>query len=479
MPQPNSSGRVVTLVAICQGNVYWADAGDTTWSEPVNNTSPPADPPLNFTGKMQSAVLNQVMFFADGVHWVLYSPLGGPVGQYTYDANSVNTWQPSTVDLLGNPITSVFPVDADDNKPTIITSWRQRILLSGLLLDPQNVFASAQADPTNFAYDPEFQSPQQAFVLNAGAPAGQVGDVVTAMIPYNNDILVVLCDHSIYYLNGDPFDGGRIDLISDAIGGAPGQSWCRDPYGNIYFVSNKTGIYVLVPGQAPQRISQNIEQLLANLDTGLNTFSLLWNDRFQGLHVFITPTETMSSIAATDPRVPQQPVTHLFYEQRTGAWWQDRFANPAHNPLCCCTFDGNLANDRVPLIGSWDGYVRSIDPFATKDDGWDIQSTVWIGPILTQDFDDMMLYEIQAILGETSKNVTYKIHIGTTAEQALKSQPIMTGIFGDGRNSTHGIRVAGHAIYIELASSNPWQMEGIRCRISGSGLGKVRRRGKY
>ena len=488
--QTNSSGRVVTLVAVSQGNVYDMNAGDTVWDVPANNTIGPVNPPLNYTGVIFSAVQNQIMFFADGVHWVLYSPLGGVINStaqgYTggvYAADSVNTWTLSTSDLLGNAYPmggNNLPVDSANNTPRLICNWRQRIVVAGLLLSPQDVFMSAQGDPTNWCYSPTYTTPTQAVALDASAPAGQVGDVVTALVPYTNDILVIGGDHSIYYLNGDPMNGGQMDLISDSIGMAFGNSWCKDPYGNIYFVSNKTGIYTLVPGQAPQRISQQVEQLLANIDTGLNTISLLWNDRFQGLNVFITPTQGVTQYVVQDNSVAQQPVTHFFYEQRTGAWWQDRFANPNHNPLTCVTFDGNTPDDRVPLIGSWDGFVRSIDPFATLDDGWPIASSVILGPILTQDFDDMLLYELQGILGEGSGNVTYNIYVGSTAEKALSSQPVATGTFAPGRNYTSYVRKAGHAIYIEIVAQSPWQLEGIRCRIAGSGLGKVRRRaGKY
>jgi hypothetical protein len=444
--QTNSSGRVVTLVAVNQGNVYWALAGDTVWTSPTNATSPLAVPPLIFTGVVRSAVLNQLMYFADGTNWVYFNPT----------ANTVNTWTASA---------GTLPVDSNGNTPRLIVNWRERICLSGLLLDPQTIFMSAQGDATNFDYSPNSITPIQAVALAASSPAGQVGDIITCMIPYTNDLMVVGGDHTIYIISGDPMQGGQVDLVSNTIGMAFGTPWCMDPYGNIYFVSNKTGIYTLMPGQQPQRISQQIEQLLFNVDTGLNTITLLWDDRFQGLHVFLTPT---SQAAAA---------THLFYEQRTGAWWQDRFANNNHNPLCCVTFDGNTAGDRVPLIGSWDGYVRAIDPAATMDDGWPINSQVILGPILTQDMDDMMLYELQAVLGTMSTAVSYNIYVGQTAEGALASAPVDSGVFQPGRDVTQHVRRSGHAIYVGISASTPWAMEEIRMRIEG--LGAARRRSKY
>ncbi len=465
--QTNSAGRVVTLVAVSQGNVYWALAGDQSWSIPVNATTPLATPPLIFSGIIRSAVSNQIVYFADGTNWVQFSPT----------ANTVTTWAPGTQDLLGNPITSVLPVDSAGNKPRLIVNWRNRICLAGLLNDPQTIFMSAQGDPYNFDYSPESTTPTQAVALDASAPAGYVGDVVTCLIPYTNDVMYAGGDHSLYMINGDPMAGGHIDLVSSSIGVAFGTPWCMDPYGAIYFVSNKTGIYTVMPGQQPQRISQQIEALLANIDTGLTTITMLWNDRFQGVHVFMTPTGQSTSLAITAANVPQQPVMHLFYELRTGAWWQDRFENPDHNPLCCVTFDGNAPGDRVALIGSWDGFVRAIDPFATSDDGYPIDSSVVLGPILTPDMDDMLVHELQAVLGELSGQVDYKIFVGRTAEEALGNEPVDSGTWVAGRNPVDYVRRSGHAIYLELSAANSWSMEQVRVRISG--LGKVRRRSPF
>lgn len=438
--QTNSSGRVVTLIAVSQGRVFTVNAGDTEWTEATNNTG--RTPALNFTGIIYSAPNNQKLYFADGVNAVKYVPV----------TNSLETWTASAGSL---------PVDSDDNRPRLICTWRGRIVQSGLILDPQNWFMSAVTDPDNWDYSPASVTPTQAIAGN-NSPIGTVGDVITALVPYTDDILIFGGDHTIWLMNGDPMNGGQIDLVSDAIGMAWGIPWCKDPYGNVYFVSNRTGVYSLMPGQQPIRISQPIEQLLLDVDTGSNTFRLLWDDRYQGLHVFITPT---SQAAAA---------THLFYEQRTGAWWQDQFANKDHNPLTCCTFDGNEPGDRVALIGSWDGYVRAIDPEATTDDGWPITSSVVLGPILSKDSDEIIAKMCQAVLGATSGDVTFEVFVGATAEIALASSPVMTGTWKAGRNPNTLMRWAGHALYIRLSSTAPWSMEFLRVTIAG--CGKVRRR---
>ncbi len=454
--QASQSGRVVTVVTVSQGNVIVANAGDTVWTPAINNSG--ETPPLNFSGLMFSSANNQKLWFADGINYVYYDPNINTVLPWV-----IGTYQPG--DTGGTPGTpkGVLPRDSLGNTPRLIETWRGRIVVSGLVNDPQNWFMSAVSDPQNFDYAPLSTTPTQAIAGN-NAPQGFIGDVVTGIVPYTDDVLVFGGDHSLYMMRGDPMAGGQIDLISDAVGMAWGRAWCKDPMGTIYFVSNKTGIYTLVPGQAPQRISQQIEQLLVNIDTGANAIRLIWNDRFQGLHVFVTP---LAAPAAT---------THFFYETRTGAWWTDVFANHNLDPLCCCVFDGNTPGDRVALIGSWDGYVRAISATAPDDDGTAIASDVVIGPLLTKDLDTVLLKDLQAIMGAASGSVNYAVYAGQTAEIALASQPVATGVWGPGRNFSTFVRRAAHALYVRITASNPWAIETIRARIAGQG--KVRRRDK-
>jgi hypothetical protein len=442
--QTSSSGRIVYLVGVSQGDVYYVSAGGTSWTEATNNTG--NTPPLNFTGIVRSAVNNLKLYFADGVNWVYFDP----------DTLAVETWTASA---------GTLPVDASSNKPRGITTWRGRTVLWGLIEDPHNWFMSAQSEPRDFDYSPSSTTQTQAVAGN-NSPLGLIGDVITGVCPYNDDILLFFGDHSIYAMTGDPMAGGSLSLVSDAIGAAWGQAWAKDPYGAVYFYSNLCGVYRMTPSQAPQRISQQIEQLLDEVNTGTNTIRLLWNDRFQGLHVFITPTA--NAAAGTN-------AFHFFWEQRTGAWWKDTFGHRNLNPLCCLSYDGNLPDDRAAIIGSWDGYVRSVSEDATDDDGYDISSEVILGPLLTAELDEVLFKDIQAVLGETSGSVSFAVHTGRTAEIALDNDAVASGTWTAGRNLTLPIRRSAHALWVKITSTNTWAIEAIRARIAGQG--KVRKRG--
>jgi hypothetical protein len=433
--QPNQFGRQVWLVPVSQGNVAYAQAGDLTWT-PANNATGNT-PPLSLTGIVRSAANGQKLWFADGTNWCYFDPATGTV--YLWKATA-----------------GTLPVDSQNNKPKLICNWRGRIVLAGWFKMPQAIYMSATDDPTDWDLARLNYSPSQAFATTVG-PQNSPGSVVTALMPFNDDVLVIGCDHELWMVNGDPQAGGQISRITDAIGVAPGLAFTMDPYGTLYFVSNKMGIYSMVPGQLPQRISQPIENLIQDVNTGTNGIVCVWDDRFQGVRIYITPLD--------QPRA----TVHYFWEARTGAWWQVVHANPLHNPLCAIDFDGNTSTDRTVVVGSWDGYVRFVDKAAVDDDGTPISSEVWLGPILSKTFDDMRVDELVVDLGETSGPLQWSIHPGLTAEAALTAAPVETGAFVGGRNAADPVRVNAHALYLRYYASGAWSHERTRLRVTEKG----------
>jgi hypothetical protein len=440
VPQFSQSGRTVFLVGVSQGRVYTTNPGSLTWTESTNATG--ESPPLNFDGILFSTVLNQRLYFADGINWAYYDP----------SDNTVKAWVANA---------GLLPVDDENNTPRLICTWRSRLLLSGLIRDPLNVFMSAVGDAHNWDYAPLNPSVTDAVALNL-APQGKTPDPVTCLIPYSDDVLIIGCDHSVYLFRGDPLAGGQKDLVTDAVGMAWGKPYCRDPFGNIWFFSNRTGIYKLTPGSQPERMSGPIEPMVRAVDTGSYGVRMLYDDRFQLIHVFVTPLELAGD------------TTHFVYELRAGAWWTDTFRNKLHNPLTVASLDGNRDEDRIPLLGCYDGYVRTFDKNAVKDDGYPIDSEVLIGPMLSKDSDDLLLKEMQAILGEDSGDVEWEVYTGRTAEEAFSSDPIHTGTWNSGRNTVPYARAAGHAIYLRIVSTNRWAIEQVRFVMSPRGM--VRRR---
>ena len=439
--QTSQSGRVVTLVTVIGGRVYICDAGGTSWTAATNGSS--RTDYLNSTGVVRGTVAFGVMYLFDGSNIRTYTPSTNTVGDFV----ASNGYVPSNT--------------AGTSFPKLCCTWRGRLVLSGLTSDAQNVFMSEQGDADDFNYSPSSTTPSQAVAGNVSL-LGYIGDSVTGLAPFNDDVLVVFGDSSIWQIKGDPMQGGQAQRYTDGIGCVYGEAWCKDSYGTMYFMSNRGNIYAMAPNQQPIRISQSIDPLLETINTGTNVIRMAWVDREQALRVFVTPA---SAAAAT---------THYTWEQRTQSWWKDTFANNNFNPVTLTTFDGNTADDRVTIIGSWDGYVRAIDMAATDDDNTDIESSVVLGPITSETFDEMTIRDVQAILGESSDPVTYNVYVGNTPEEALSSTSVESGTFGAGRNPTTSIRRTGYSVHVKLSSTGQWSMEQLMMLVATRG--KARRR---
>ncbi len=392
-----------------------------------------------------------VVFSADNGQ-VLYYVDGKSYKSYDVAADSVATWTASGGSLPANSA----------EKCRIVETWRSRTCLSGLRGDDQNWFVSAVGNGTDFDYSPASTTPTQAIAGNNSA-LGKVGDNVTGLIPWSDDVLLMLGDRTIWMMSGDPMAGGSIDSVSRQIGGAFGRAWCIGPDGTVYFFGVTGAVYSLQPGNTPFPLSWNLARRLEDIDLSTHTIRMEWDRKQKGFHLLITTT---AAATLAD--------THYFWDQRTGGWFDFTFGNRSHNPKCMDTYDGDLPDDRAVLLGSFDGYLRFFDADATRDDGTDITSEVWIGPILTPDLDEVVLKDMQAILAEASGDVTWAVYVGRTAEEALASGPVDTEVWAAGRSANTPVRRAGHAIYVALSSTDYWAMEAIRCRIDG--LGKVRRR---
>jgi hypothetical protein len=383
------------------------------------------------------------LYFADGV------------SEKYYDSTlrSVAAWTPTA---------GALPVDGVGNRPRLICTWRGRTVLSGLLRDPQNWFMSAVNDSLDWDYAPTTPVPTQAVAGN-NSSAGQPGDLISCLLPYTDDVLLFGGDHTIWALTGDPLSGGQIDLVTNTIGMAWGRPFCMDPQGVIYFFGSRGGVYRMAPSSQPVRISQKINDRLRDVNVGSTLVRMAWDDFCQGLYLFLTPLDS------------EEETTNFFWDSRQDAWWPDVFANADHNPRAVHVYDGDAPDDRVMLLGSYDGYLRYFDPAEADDDGTPIASSVTLGPIVDTRLDEFLLKDLQTILGTESSPVSWSVHVGSTAEEALSSSAVESGVWYPGRNNQSPVRRAGHAVYVKLTATSAWSLEVIRARYATRG--KVRGRG--
>ena len=432
--------RNIKRVAVCNGTVEtFTTSGFTT---PTNGSGA-----LNASApRIFSAALFDRLYFADGTSTKFYN----------LTTNTVSTWTASSGSLP----------DDGTYKPRLVELWGGRIVLSGLPKDPHNWFMSAMNNADNWDYSPSTTVETQAVAGN-NSNAGKVGDIINCMIPYSDDLLIFGCDHSIWQLSGDPMSGGRIDRISDMTGMSFGRPWAKTPGGAIYFWGSRGGVYRMLPGGQPERLSADrIDERLSTVDIENVLVTMSWDDRTQGLHIFISPL----TAAAT---------THYYYDARNDAFWPDQFGSTSHDPIAVHLFDGDDPADRSLILGGRDGYIRKIDVTADDDDGEDIDSYVFIGPVKLTQNRSFRVDEIQVLMGDNSDGARLELYVGNTVEGAFNSTSVAyeTDRLVAGRNRSIRPRRRGHAAFIKIANDLPdshWSYESMNIGLTPYGLNSQR-----
>lgn len=423
--QSSLNQRTIVPYVITSGTVATFGSGSTTTA--TNGSSAlSTSAPVIF-----SSQLDGVVYFADGTS----------EKKWTASTNTVAAWAESA---------GTMPVSGSD-RPRLIETWRGRIVLSGVKGDEHNWFMSKMRDANNWDYAPSTATATQAVAGNQ-QDAGKSPDIINGMIPFSDDILVFLGDHTIHQMTGDPAESGRIDAISTSVGGAWGRAWCLAPDGSAYFFGSRGGVYRLVPGSKPQNITQgSIEERLAAVNQNTSLIRLVWNDREKGVNVFITDLGGGAS-------------THYFYDTRNNSWWLDKFATADHNPTAVHVYDGDAVADRAILLGGQDGYIRKFDHDtpAANDDSTAIDAYAYLGPIQLQNRPKLMLTEMKGAVGTGSNPVAWDLYAAETAEAAKAGASKASGTFAAGRNRSDRARVTGHDIFIRLrnnTSSQKFSME--------------------
>lgn len=386
---------------------------------------------------IQSAPAYAKAFFVDGENELTYDPV----------TNAVTVWTATTAGTL--------PVN-----PRLICLWRGRIVLSGVRADAHNWFMSAQGDPFDYDYAPATTSATQAVAGN-NSEAGLVGDIITALIPYSDDVLIFGGDHSIWQMSGDPAAGGAIDCVSDETGIAWGKAWTRDPEGILYFFGTD-GVYKMVPGERPIPLTMGkLDERMKAIDLATSRILMAWDYANKGLWM----TVSTADLALT--------ADSYFYSKRADAWFPCEF--PASmGPSHLLAYDAEKADDKATLFGSRDGYIREYNVLADDDDSTDIETLVRFAPV-SMDLNEGLINGLTVVMAEDSGDVTLKAYTGQSAEQlAQGTSPRFTRVITDGRNNTITQRIRGAWLAIEMTSlgATRWAVESIKMMVKSSGKPK-------
>jgi len=296
----------------------------------------------------------------------------------------------------------------------------------------------------------------------ADGTRGQIGDILTALIPMKDDRLIYGARNSIWEQVGDVRLGGEINNITHDYGILP-DAWCYLPNGGLVFMS-QNAMYAWSPaGGPPQNISEDkLPNALKDIDPERYNICMEYDHREGGIHLFLT-AET------ADDR------EHWWFDMENKGFWPVQLADN-DEPFSICKYNGHLIPYNTVLLGGRNGYIRMFHDDFDTDGATSITSYVKIGPIKPGSMGDGRLDELAAVLAEDSGQVTWEIMTADTPEGAVEETTAFdTGTWSAGLNYTDRPRCRGGAVVLKLsgAEDQRWALERIAAVIAP--LGRLRK----
>ena len=379
--------------------------------------------------------------------------------QYLYIADYGTTdILPQRYDLIANEVTNW--TDATVERPTgcpLICRYMDRIVLAGN--PPHQWYMSRQGDPGDWCFDAPASDLARP-LWGQDSEAGQIGEPITALIPWRDDYLVMGCTHSLWVMRGVPTYGGRIDALSRSVGIVDGGAYCHGPDGEILFLS-AGGVYLLPPGAsaAPVAVSEaTLPQELKGVDPATHWVHMAFDVKARGVHILVT-----SMTAGTSD--------HWWMDWESKSFWPVAYADTGHDPTYAIPYNGDV------LLGCRDGYVRKHSEAATTDDGTAITSYVLYGPMRTSgdDWYEGLVMEMTAALDEQSGDAAWEVRVGDTCEEAVSASAFTTGVWSAGANHSTHVRARGAAYAVKVGSSSgsQWVVERMTAKTRPTGKLRV------
>lgn len=247
-----------------------------------------------------------------------------------------------------------------------------------LALDPKypyQWYMSRQFNPWDWLY---VANDAQSPVKGGDADAGEIGDIVRAIIPYRDDYCIHGCATSMWYMAGDPAFGGTINELDLTVGMFGTTSGCFDGQGNFYFWGDG-GLYkTKVPGK-PECISGiRLPSLVKDeaADPSTHRISMAYDRTRIGILICIT-------------RLSDGVNSSYWYDLQTGGFFPESYASNC-SPFSALFYAANDSDYKELLVGCKDGYIRKFNESLKSDNATAdavgvgtnaIDSYVGIGPI--------------------------------------------------------------------------------------------------
>jgi hypothetical protein len=221
---------------------------------------------------------------------------------YDYDTDLVTTWAPTDV-----PVNNIIGCE-----------WDQRLVLCGDEDSPHVISMSRQDDPDDWAFAEPIEDRSAAF-------QDALNFAVRAIVPHENQCLLVggISNWEVY--RGNPRYGGRRARLSYVNGPICQTGWCKTPDGWVYYMS-RDGIYRIPPGcgDTPQPVSRDIiPDELIGLDGVSDICYMAYCPRFRRIYISVVG-------GSSEGGYWLNPTTHAFWPitQPEGVTIQSLYHHP-------------------------------------------------------------------------------------------------------------------------------------------------------
>lgn len=325
----------------------------------------------------------------------------------------------------------------------IATIWRNRLVLAGS--DHQWIMSKVN-DYGNFDVADTTVARAIAGTNAIYSTPGAVMDKIISLIPWNDDVLIIACDHTMWAIKGDPAYGGSINLLNNGVGILAGNAWTIDPEGALWMVGTG-GVYRFMGGAFELASDQSYSAYFQAITRSSTAVTCAWDRDKHGLWIF------------------RPSSGGLFYDHRKQGFWPIGI-----NGNAAFVFDGTAPTDRAIYIGDQgNGVVYKLADANTADNPTGVSPTpipsyVKIGPLMPNGpHDQAKIIQLDIVQGEqtgfasTYEVLDYTLTCGPSPYSA-QSQPTQTATGTITATNTNkrtilGIRMQDTCFFLKLSAS--------------------------
>lgn len=374
------------------------------------------------------------------------------------------------------------------NKAYISCLYNGRLVLAGNPEAPFQWYMSRHKNPYDWAY---VANDDLTPIYGGVGDAGELGDIIKALIPYKDDFLVFGCASTMWVLYGDAAKGGEIRELDLTTGIFGPTAYCWDNQNRLYFWGN-SGLYrTSIPG-TPVCISRyKLPRLVKDeaADPTTHRITLNYDRDRHGIVVAITKLSDGSN-------------SNYWYDlnavddNEIGALFPETYPTQC-GIYSAMYYDANDKSLQGGIYGGKDGYIRYFDDDAKSDDIGDtdqaINSYITVGPFALSERarHEGVINALDIVTAgggsggsqSDSDDIYYRIYAGRTSAKILElfytdTNPNIAGTFngpGNLRGTTRRQTVREMWAGIKLGNSTAnqsWAIEDIIIDIRESGRAK-------